>query len=104
VIAELAPSVWVRAAERCATSWPRRTTNTIDRAREAGHAALGGTSYSRTERWQQLRLDDVPGSLTRQLLALRLERGPSRRARGLIDRLILNAYGGLDAPALDRRA
>jgi hypothetical protein len=96
VIAELTPSVWVRA-NRTGVQLLARVVlphTTDPRTGKPVARLLPGTVYSRADRWQQLRLDDVPGALRKQLPALRLERQSVDPREAYIDRLLLNVYCG----------
>ena len=65
VMAELAPSLWVRA-DRPGVRLLARVVlphTTEPRTGKPVTRLLAGTSYSSTGRWQQLRIDDVPGLL-----------------------------------------
>ncbi len=56
---------------------------------------LRGSSYTGVGRWQQLRIDDVPRLLARQVRVLRTQLGPGVDGReAYIERILLNVYGG----------
>jgi hypothetical protein len=98
IFSELACAVWVRAdrpgIQLLALAVLPHTTDP-----RSGHAAtvlLTGTTYSQVGVWQQLRLEDFPALLERQVRVLRLQFGSggvdSREA--YVDQVWLNVYGG----------
>jgi len=97
IIDELAPTVWVKSDRAgiqllAEVVFPRakhpRTGRTL-------FTLLSGSSYSHVGGWQQLRLDDVPRALARQVRVLRAELGPQIDDRGAyLRRVVLNIYGG----------
>ncbi|MBN1910976.1 MAG: hypothetical protein JW818_14620 [Pirellulales bacterium] len=97
VIAELAASVWVKANR----SGPQLMARVVfprtpdPRSGKPVTTLIVGTSYTQLGRWQQLRLDNIPALLDRQVRILRMQIGPQVDPReAYIDRIILNAYGG----------
>ncbi|MBN1394218.1 MAG: hypothetical protein JW959_04290 [Pirellulales bacterium] len=97
VIAELVPSVWVKS-DRPGLQLAARLVlpRTIDKQTGRPVAAVvSGGSYSMVGRWQQLRLDDVPRLLLRQVHVLRMQLGPQVDGReAYLDAVLLNVYGG----------
>ena len=58
-------------------------------------ALVSGSGYTQTGSWQQLRLDNVPQQLERQLRVLRAQHGSGVDGHeAYIDRAMLNVYGG----------
>jgi len=97
VIQELAPSVWVRA-DRPGVQIMARVVlpRSIDpRTRKPITTLIRGSGYTQTGSWQQLRIDEAPQLVERQLRVLRASYGPSVDAReAVIDQVVLNVYGG----------
>lgn len=97
VMAELIPSLWVRADRPGLQLMARAVLphTTDPRTGRPITRLLVGTSYSQTGRWQRLQIDNVAELLTRQVRVLRAERHLDVDAReAYVDRLILNAFGG----------
>lgn len=97
VIDELVPSVWLKSDRAglqvfAEVVFPRsknpRTGQTL-------FTLVAGSSYSRVGAWQQLRVDDLPRLIARQVVALRAELGPKiDEHEAFVRRLVLNVYGG----------
>jgi hypothetical protein len=97
IVAELAPSVWVKA-NRTGIQLLARVIlpHTIDpRTGQPTATLIQGSSYSAVGAWQQLQIGDTPQLLSRQVRALRAQLGPQVDAReAYVDLLLLNVYGG----------
>ncbi len=97
VIEELSPSVWVKS-DRPGIRIAARLIlpRTVDpRSGKPVSTILYGSSYSNVGRWAQLRIDDMPRLLARQVRALRAELGPQVDGReAYVQSILLNVYGG----------
>lgn len=97
VIDDLRLRLWLRA-DRPGIELRARITlpASIDpRTQRPLTAILVGGSYRNVGRWQELRLEDLPTLLSRELRVLRTQFGPHVSAQGAyLDGLILNIYGG----------
>ncbi|HZZ29685.1 MAG TPA: hypothetical protein VFE46_16935 [Pirellulales bacterium] len=97
VVAELMPSVWIKANRPGVQFFARVVLpHTPDpRSGQPVTALLAGSSYSTVGLWQQLSVSDTPQLLSREVRALRAQLGPQVDAReAYIDQLLLNVYGG----------
>jgi hypothetical protein len=97
VIPELAPSVWIKS-DRPGLQLEARVVLPRTEDPRTGRPAvtvLSGTSYTDVGRWQQLRFDDMPRLLSRQIRVLRTQVGPSVDGReAYLSEILLNVYGG----------
>ncbi|HEV2970701.1 MAG TPA: hypothetical protein VGY55_12090 [Pirellulales bacterium] len=98
ITSELAPSVWIKADRPGLQILARIVLpNLIDpKTRQPAAVFVRGTSYSQVGIWQQLRIENVPLELERQLRVLRLQLArPDVDARGaFLDQVWLNVFGG----------
>lgn len=97
IIEELSPRVWVKS-DRPGIQLLARVVlpRTVDpRSGKAVVRYISGTSYADVDRWQQLRIDDIPRLLQQQVRALWGSLGKDVDAHeAYLDRLVLNVYGG----------
>ncbi|HVX60416.1 MAG TPA: hypothetical protein VHC19_07440 [Pirellulales bacterium] len=97
IIEELSPSLWIKS-DRPGIQLLARVVlpRTLDpRSGKAMVRYIAGTSYSDVDRWQQLRIENVPRLLQQQLRVLWGSLGQGVDAHeAYLDRLILNVYGG----------
>jgi len=97
VIAELLPTVWVKS-NRPGMQFLARVIlpRTLDRRTGRPVSTIvRGTSYANVNHWQQLRIQDIPTLLARQVRVLRTQLGPGVDGReAYVDRVLLNVYGG----------
>ncbi len=97
VIAELAPSLWVKC-DRAGVQMMARVVlpRTADPSgRGPLTTLLDGQMYSDVGSWEKLAVPDLAKSLERQVRVLRTQFGPRVDAReAYVDMLVLNAYGG----------
>jgi hypothetical protein len=97
VVAELTASVWIKADRPGLQVFGRVVLpHTID-PKTGGPASvvIPGSSYSRVGIWEQLRLDNTPLLVERQVRVLRLQLGPGVDSReAYLDQIWLNLYGG----------
>ncbi len=97
VIPELTPSVWVRC-DRPGVQLLVRVVLPRTRDPRTGEpltTLLGGTTYSRSGAWEQLRIGDLPTLLAREVRVLRLQnRTDIDTGEAFVDRLMLNIYTG----------
>jgi len=97
VIDDLLPTVWVKA-DRPGIQIAARVV--LPRSEDPQthrnlSAVVYGSSYSLVGRWQQLRLEEIPRLLAREVRVLRAQFGPGVDAReAYIGNLLLNVYGG----------
>ena len=97
VIEELSPSAWIksdRAGLRIAARivLPRTADQ---RTGQPASVIILGEEYKTAGRWQQLRLENIPQLLTRQIHILRMQLGPQVDDReAYLDAVLLNVYGG----------
>ncbi|HEV3416257.1 MAG TPA: hypothetical protein VG056_05575 [Pirellulales bacterium] len=98
ITSELAPSVWIKADRPGLQILARIVLpNLIDpKTRQPAAVFIRGTSYSQVGIWQQLRIENAPLELERQLRVLRLQLArPDIDARGAyLDQVWLNVFGG----------
>jgi hypothetical protein len=97
VIAELKPTLWVRSDRSGIQLLARvvfpRSTN--PQTGLADSALVAGTSYTRTNSWEQLRIEDLPKLAAAQARVLRGEFKRDVDTReAFVDRLLLNIYTG----------
>jgi hypothetical protein len=98
VIAELLPTVWIRADRpglwlAANVVFPR----TIDPRsnKPLVTTVIGEARYTEVGRWQQLRVTDLPKLVERQVRALRLQLGPNVDEReAYVDAILINIFGG----------
>lgn len=97
VIDDLIPSVWLKS-DRAGMQLLARVVlpHSIDEKTGQPLAViLAGNSYANLGRWQQLRIDDMPKLLARQLWTLRMQRGANVDGReAYVESVLLNVYGG----------
>ena len=97
VIAELRPSLWVRA-DRAAVQLKARVVFPRAKDPKTGNpatAVVDGTSYTRVGNWQQLSIDNLPKLVSAQVGILRVQFRADVDAReAYIDRLMLGVYSG----------
>jgi hypothetical protein len=97
IVAELTPSVWVKA-NRPGIQFLARVVlpHTADpRTGQPVVTLIRGDSYATVGSWQQLRIADTPQLVTRQVRVLRAQMGPQVDPReAFIDQVLLNVYGG----------
>ncbi len=97
VIAELQGSVWVKADRPGIQIFARAVLPRTNDPRSGAPVMvrLEGTSYTQTGRWQQLRIENLPGLLARRVRGLRMQMGPQVDGReAYVDQIHLNVYGG----------
>jgi hypothetical protein len=97
IIAELRPSVWVRADRPSVRLLARvvfpRATN--PKTGYPATAIVEGTGYTRVGRWQQLAVVNLPKLVAAQVAVLRVQlRGDVDAREAYVDRLILRIDGG----------
>jgi hypothetical protein len=97
LIDDLLPTVWVKSnrpgIQLAARVILPRTTD--PRTGRPLTTLVTGSRYTEAGRWQQLRIDDIPQLLGRQVPALRHELGPHVEPGGAyLDQVLLNVYGG----------
>jgi hypothetical protein len=97
VIADLAPSVWLKA-DRPGLQVFLRAVLPRTRHPQTGQpltTLIPGTGYTQTGQWQQLRIERIDQLFERQVRALRAEHGKHLDPTGaFVDRLVLNVYAG----------
>lgn len=97
IIPELKVGLWIKA-DRPGLQLLGRIVlpRTLDpRTHKPVTRYVAGTSYSEVDRWQELRLDDIPRLLQQQVRVLWAELGEGVDAReAYVDRLAVNVYGG----------
>jgi hypothetical protein len=97
VIPELSPAVWVRS-DRAGIQLLVRVVlpRTRDpRTGEPMSTLLGGTNYTRTGTWEQLRIGDLSTLLTQKARVMRLQmRSDVDTGEAFVDRVLLNIYTG----------
>lgn len=97
VIPDLLPTVWVKA-DRPGLQFSARVVlpkSQHPQTRQKLSTVVSGTSYSTVGRWQQLRIEDIPRLLAREVRVLRAQYGPNvDPSDAYIDRVLLNIYGG----------
>ncbi len=97
VIDELMPSLWVKS-DRAGLQLLARIALPRSLDTKTGKpmtALVAGTSYTDAGRWQELRINDVPRLLARQIRSLHSQFGPNVDGReAYVDAVFLNVYGG----------
>jgi hypothetical protein len=97
VISELAIGVWLKA-DRPGLQLLARVTlprSADPRTGKPLTTLVRGSAYAQVGVWQQLRLDNLPQSLERQVRVMRVQLGRDVDAReAYVDRVLLNVYGG----------
>ncbi|MCH8923382.1 MAG: hypothetical protein IIA67_09585, partial [Planctomycetes bacterium] len=97
VLDELAPSVWVRS-DRSGMQALVRVVMPRTRDPASGEPLVvfvRGEKYTRTGRWQQLAVDNIPRKLQREAQMLRARtKTPVDWREAYVDRVVLNVYGG----------
>ncbi|MBI3836940.1 MAG: hypothetical protein HY288_03275, partial [Planctomycetia bacterium] len=97
VINELRASVWLKA-DRPGLQILARVVLPRSSDPRSGNplsTLIRGTGYTQVGAWQQLRIENVPQLLERQVRVLRTQFGPQVDAReAYVDRVLLNVYGG----------
>ncbi len=97
IINELAASVWLQADRPGLQILVRAVLpNSIDPVSgKPLTTLLRGSGYTQAGNWQQLRIDNLPRLLERQVRVLRAQHGPQVDDReAYVDRVLLNVYGG----------
>jgi hypothetical protein len=97
LIPDLLPTVWVKA-DRPGVQLVAQVVlpRSLDpQTKRPLSVLLRGSAFSSVGRWQQLRLDDLPRLLMRQVWELRTRYGPWVDSNdAYVERLLLNVYGG----------
>ncbi len=97
VISDLLPTVWIKA-DRPGIQFSARVVlpkSLHPQTRQSLSVVVSGTSYSTVGRWQQLRIEDIPRLLAREVRVLRAQYGPDVDPRdAYLDQVLLNIYGG----------
>ncbi len=99
VIAELTPTIWVKS-DRGGLQFLARVVLPRSLDPRTGKplstlVRVGETAYRQVGAWQQLRIENMPLLVERQVRVLRTRFGREVDAReAYIDRLLLNVYGG----------
>jgi hypothetical protein len=97
IIDELLPSLQLRS-DRAGLQILARVVLPHTEDPRSGRAAttlLAGSTYNQVGHWQQLRLDNLPQLLNRQVRVLRTQLGPNVDPReAYVDQIFLNVYGG----------
>jgi hypothetical protein len=97
VIEDLAPTVWIKADRpgiqlAVQVVLPRSPDS---RTGQPLSATLLGASYTQVGRWQQLRIDEIPKLLARQVRVLRAQFGANVDGQdAYVDAVLLNVFGG----------
>jgi hypothetical protein len=97
VIDELLPTVWIKADRPgleflVQVALPRSPDPRTGRSLTA---LIPGTRYTTVGKWQQLRVEDIPRQVARQVRALRMQYGPTVDEReAYVEAVLLNVYGG----------
>lgn len=96
VIAELKPSVWVKANRPGVQMLARVVLpRSLDASNQPITTYIRGVDTARAGQWHQLRLDDLPKLLERQAIFLRTRLNtPIDTREAYIDNIVLNVYGG----------
>src|SRR5262249_4465451 len=97
IINELQASVWLKS-DRAGLQILARAVlpRTADpRTGKPLSTLIQGSGYTQVGNWQQLRIENLPRLLERQVRILRTQFGPQVDPReAYIDRVVLNVYGG----------
>ena len=97
IISELTASVWLKADRPglqilLRVVLPHSTDPATGRPLTT---LLRGSGYTQAGNWQQLRIDNLPRLLERQVRVLRAQHGPQiDEHEAYVDRVLLNVYGG----------
>jgi hypothetical protein len=97
VIDDLVPTVWIRSDRAGLQILARIVLPRTEDPRNGRPVStlVRGSTYTDLGRWQQLRIDDVPRLLARQVRILRTQLGPQVDGReAYVDQVLLNVYGG----------
>jgi|GEM_PF-437810 len=97
VIDELLVSVWVKSDRAGIQVLAQVVLPRSPNPRTGGPliALIQGTTYTQVGRWEQLRLQNVPQQLARQVRVLRSQYGPHVDEReAYVSHVLLNVYGG----------
>ncbi len=99
VIDELMPTVWIKSDRPGLQILARVVLPRTEDPRSGRPVStlILGSTYTKVGHWQQLRIDDVPRLLARQVRILRTQPqlGPGVDGReAYLDRILLNVYGG----------
>ena len=97
VIDDLMPSVWIKADRPGLQILARVILPRTEDPRSGRPVStlVHGSTYTKVGSWQQLRIEDVPRLLARQIRILRTQLGPGVDGReAYVDRILLNVYGG----------
>jgi hypothetical protein len=97
VIDDLVPSLWIKSDRPGMTLAARIVLpRSIDPDTQRPVTVLvTGSGYANAGRWQELRIEQIPRLLMRQIHVLRTQLGPQVDDRGAyVDALLLNVYGG----------
>lgn len=97
VIDELLPTVWIKSDRPGLQILARVVLPRTEDPRSGRPVStlVRGSSYTKVGHWQQLRIDDVPRLLDRQVRVLRTQLGPGVDGReAYLDCILLNVYGG----------
>ena len=97
IVGELVASLWIKSDHPGLQIFGRAVLpHTLDPKTGApATVLLAGTMYSHVGVWQQLRLDNTPLQLERQVRVLRLQLGPGvDSSAAYVDQVWLNLYGG----------
>ncbi|HEX4142992.1 MAG TPA: hypothetical protein VHY91_05540 [Pirellulales bacterium] len=97
IISELSLGVWIKA-DRPGLQILARVVFPRTKDPATGQpltTLVSGSGYTQVGSWQQLRLDNLPQQLERQVRVLRAQHGPGVDGHeALVDRVLLNVYGG----------
>ena len=97
VIDELLATVWVKSDRPGLQILGRVVLPRTEDPRSGRPVStlVRGSTYTKVGHWQQLRIDDPPRLLARQVRVLRTQLGPGVDGReAYLDRVLLNVYGG----------
>lgn len=96
IIDELRPSVWIKANRPGLQLLVRAVLpRTLDANKQPATLYLRGTSYTQSNAWQQLTIEQLSRQLERETVWLRTRIGPNVDPReAYLDAVILNVYGG----------
>ena len=99
VIRELLLTVWLKS-DRPGLQILARVTLPRSKDPRSGKpltTLISGSGYTQVGAWQQLRMEDLPALLDRQVRGLRTKFGPNVDPReAYVDLLLINVYGGPD--------
>jgi hypothetical protein len=97
VIDELMPSVWIKSDRPGLQILARVVLPRAEDPRSGRPVStlLRGSTYTKVGQWEQLRIENVPQLLARQVRVLRTQLGPGLDGReAYLDGILLNVYGG----------